>query len=114
MSTEIQVPRTTSKKEFWQKHIEECKRSGLSQNKYCNAHSLALSTFGYWKKRLRDTNEARPRFFPLTLHTPSKKKASRSGSGVCLYLGKGKYRVGLREDFSADCLKQLLAVLQEL
>ena len=114
MGTEKQETRTISKREFWRQHIEDCGRSGLSQNRYCKEHGLALSTFGYWKKQFTKTGQTRPRFYPLTLHAPSRKKAPRSGSGVCLYVGKGKYRVGLTEDFSDGCLKQLLAVLQDL
>ena len=114
MGADTQETGCISKKEFWRQHVEDCSRSGLSQNKYCKEHGLALSTFGHWKKRLRNSSETKPRFFPLTLHTPLREKMRQSGSGVCLYLGKKKYRVGLREDFSASCLKQLLAVLDEL
>ena len=42
---------------IWTARIEEWKRSGLSQRRYCNERGVALSTFHLWRKRLRGTTE---------------------------------------------------------
>ena len=41
-----------NKEDYWRKHIREQKDSGLSIREYCELEELAVSTFGYWKKKL--------------------------------------------------------------
>jgi len=38
----------------WQKHIEKFETAGLTQTRYCEKNGLCLSTFQYWKRRLRE------------------------------------------------------------
>ena len=40
--------------EFWRKAIATQRRSGLSIQRYCFEHDLAVSTFQSWKARLKD------------------------------------------------------------
>ena len=51
-----------AKRDHWQQQIDNWQRSGLSQKQYCLSHSLALSTFCYWKKRLNRQDPVRPKF----------------------------------------------------
>ncbi len=37
----------------WQAHIRQWKESGLSQQRYCEERGLALSTFQWWRSRLK-------------------------------------------------------------
>ena len=47
----------SEKREFWKRQIAGWKSSKLSQTAYCQQHGLKLSTFHYWRKRLkRPTN----------------------------------------------------------
>ena len=39
----------------WQHLVDEQARSGLSQAAFCAAHSLSVSTFQHWKRRLGTT-----------------------------------------------------------
>ena len=41
------------KSKLWAARIEEWQRSGLSQQQYCTENHLAVSTFGWWRKRLK-------------------------------------------------------------
>lgn len=38
----------------WQRLIEACETSELSQAAFCREHGIALTTFQYWKRRLRN------------------------------------------------------------
>ena len=104
-----------SKTAFWQYHIENQSGSSLSQVRYCRDHSLALSTFQYWKRKLKiDGAQERARFYPLTVRAVQQTSRNASPSGVSLYLGNGAFRINLEESFSAVTLKELITVLAEL
>lgn len=108
---EIQVE---SKAEFWRRHIENCSRSPLTQGQYCREHSLALSTFGYWKKRLRMPSQPSVRFYPLTVQSVQKTNTASSTAGLSLYFCNDKFRIELAENFSAACLQKLITTLEQL
>lgn len=40
-------------REFWSRHVEAWRASGLTQRKYCNRHHLKPGTLGYWSSLLR-------------------------------------------------------------
>ncbi len=103
-----------SKTDFWQRHIENCSRSPLTQAQYCREHCLALATFGYWKKKLKMIGEEKARFYPLTVQSSTQKKTNRSQAGLSLHLGTDKFRIDLAEDFSAPALKKLVRILEQL
>ena len=42
---------------FWRRTIRAHERSGLTQLAFCRRNELALSTFQYWRRRLRDTED---------------------------------------------------------
>jgi len=39
---------------FWRRAMTAHRRSGLTQVDFCRRNDLALSTFQYWRRRLRD------------------------------------------------------------
>lgn len=47
-------PRKRRSPAEWQQLIEAWQASGLSQPAFCRTHAIALSTFRYWRRRLRD------------------------------------------------------------
>lgn len=114
MSAENQKIETESKQAIWRQHHEYCLRSGLAQKEYCRAHGLALSTFCYWKKKLKVGGTKTPRFYPLTVQHVSPQNDLPAKSGLTLTLGTGKYHIEFAEDFSAPCLKKLILTLEEL
>lgn len=109
-----QTKTSSSKADFWKRHIETCNSSPQTQAQYCREHSLALATFCYWKKKLKMTRQPKARFYPLTVQ--SEKNNSRSGpstTGLSLHLCNDKFRIELEEDFSASTLKKLITVLEQ-
>jgi len=109
----IQDSRIQNKQEFWQKHIRACENSCLSQREYCRRQSLALSTFGYWKRKIKRNSPEIPRFFPLTIPTVV---SSESGTDICIafYLNEDRFRIEVGEDFSPRLLRKLVTTLEQL
>lgn len=61
VKTESRAP-SESKKEFWQNHIQQWQKSGLSQQAYCAQQGIRYTTFGYWRKRLASGEAKRKQF----------------------------------------------------
>ena len=40
------------RKQFWSEHIEQWKKSGLTQKKYCQQSSISYAGFCYWRTYL--------------------------------------------------------------
>jgi len=62
-----------TKQAYWKKRVGQWGRSGQSQREFCAKRGLALSTFQWWRAKLRRA-EAQPMaaFLPLTLqNTPA-------------------------------------------
>ena len=47
-------------KNEWQRLIDEQATSGLTQKAFCAQAGIAVATFGYWKRKLRDEGAPRP------------------------------------------------------
>ncbi len=98
---------------FWQQHIDSCSRSLMNQKQYCQKHSLAVATFSYWKKKLRNQKTPdHPRFYPLTVQKPQIDKASQP-AGLSIHVTGRELRVELADNFSTPALKKLLDVLRQ-
>lgn len=54
-----------AKRALWSDRIEQWKRSGKTQREFCAAHSLALSSFQWWRARLSRSQAPRSLFVPL-------------------------------------------------
>lgn len=62
-----------AKRACWNKRIAEWERSDESQRVFCSERDLALSTFQWWRAKLRrvQAREAAPSFLPLALNVPA-------------------------------------------
>jgi hypothetical protein len=43
---------------YWQKHLEACKQSALTQKDYCAQHGLSTKSFYRWLRREKDAATA--------------------------------------------------------
>ncbi len=102
-----------SKHKYWQKHLTNWSKSGLSQKHYCEQQLLAPSTFCHWKNKLAEHPE-KTSFYPLAVSSVVVPVEDTSNSGLRLVVGKNRYRVELEKDFSADSLKKLISTLESL
>ena len=50
--------------DFWQRHIEQLKTSGLSRKQYCREKDVNYDRFGYWLKRIIESTSG---FVPVKL-----------------------------------------------
>jgi hypothetical protein len=69
------------KQHEWRLRIAEWRSSGLTQALYCRENGLALATFGYWKRRLVESEE-RQRFVKMA--APGSLRALRGRRMVLL------------------------------
>ena len=65
----------------WKKRISQWERSGQSQRAFCAERSVALSTFQWWRRKLRRSEglQAAPEFLPLALSA-----ATGTGAGLAV------------------------------
>jgi hypothetical protein len=81
-----EVDTKAEKEKFWQEHIDGWRSSGLSQQAYCRNNHLAMSTFGYWRRKLKvqmDKSD-KPRFYPLALAGPPQTGRLSQGGGCTI------------------------------
>ena len=98
----------------WQCHISAWENSDISQKEYCRCHSLALSTFSYWKRKIRQSNDEQPRFYPLSIPTEPVVEVEQSGSKLHLLVSGDRFHIQIENDFSSSLLKQVVLTLEEL
>jgi transposase-like protein len=51
------------KVEYWQRHDEEQRRSGLTIRAYCERHQLKKHNLNYWREKFRRTGAKSPKGF---------------------------------------------------
>lgn len=100
---------------YWQETVEAWSRSGLSQVEYCRRHELTLSTFRWWRRKLRDRAVSLPNkisskvvnhsFLPVHLLEPQSHH-----SFIEIHL-PGERRIQVTPGFDPETLKKVLAVL---
>lgn len=98
------------KLEFWKYHIDQCQQSGLSQRHYCQANNLALSTLGYWKRKLGRKPEVPIQFYPLVLTDDS----GANHTGLVLHVKGDRFGIEIGSSFSSATLKKLITTLEQL
>lgn len=59
-----------TKRAVWTKHIGEWQRSGQTQRAFCARRGLPLSTFQWWRGKLRriEQQDSKAAFLPLALN----------------------------------------------
>ena len=116
----------------WREHVEAWRESDETQQAFCRARGLALSTFNRWKLRLADRNQQalevsassacaageeslarRGGVFGWTeVRLPGADSTQAGGSGFEIVFPRGlSLRLGPR--FDTEALRRLLFVLEE-
>lgn len=107
---DISMSQNISKQQYWQQ-TNGWQQSGFSQKQFCHNQSLSLSTFTYWKKKLRGNKSSQPRFYPLVIPGSQEHQLGAATSVLRLEVKSGKYHVEVPENFSVPTLKRLLVLL---
>lgn len=98
--------RLSSTQQFWEAHLENWARSGLSQAEYCRQSNVSIKSFGYWKRK------STKRDFPVELIqlTPGQIFVNPS---LRLHTASG-YQIEIPDGFCRTSLKTVLQILREL
>lgn len=76
----------------WPALIERQTKSGIPQKRFCTEQGVAISTFQYWKKRLRENTSIelhRPQFIELDVRPSNGVFASQGSEGLVVELPFG-------------------------
>lgn len=95
------------KRRIWERRLEQCRQSGLSQKIYCQQNGLKLPQFYYWRKRLA-SDRGKVSFLPLPL--PGGRSAPYASCGVRIVAPNG---FAIELDHPAP-LSELLALVAAL
>lgn len=102
------------KQKLWSARIDEWKRSELSQRRYCKERNISLSTFQWWRCRLRevDATEEAPSTELVEIPMQKSQIEKRESGKYRVALEVGRYTVWLQEAFDPHELGKLLDLLE--
>lgn len=100
-----------NKKEFWQHHINCSAKSEMTQREYCRTNDLAISTFGYWKRKLDAKQDSATRFYPLIV---PEQPEEESGSELKIRFENRQFFIEVGKSFSERSLQKLVTTLGQL
>jgi hypothetical protein len=66
MPEHVDQPAAPQKRIFWEHHLGQWQKSGLSQRAYCRKHQLEPHRFYYWRRRILKP-QPDVSFLPVTL-----------------------------------------------
>lgn len=101
--------RKRNRSDYWRGVLEKWSASGFSQRRFCEERGISLSTFTYWRRRLRGENqvESQAPFIPVEIK-PS--QGSRRSSHYEIRLEEG-VRIRVPFDFESESLSRLIDLL---
>ena len=106
MSTDKET--TISKPPYWQQHFKDWQESGKSRTAYCSENNLRLSTFDYWRKKLKEKASS-----IKLVQVPTTGMLQINNAGVCLIVNE-YYRIEVETGFCPSTLSQLVKVVRSL
>ena len=105
----------SKKEQYWQQQIRGWETSGLKQQEYCRKNGLALATFSYWRRKLKENEPQAVQFYPLTV--PDEASVVSSGSRnnhLRLVIGDHRFTIEIDDQFSPSTLQRLVVALEQL
>lgn len=100
-----------TKEKVWESRIADWKHSGLSQRQYCLEHELALATFCWWRKRLRERPENRG--MNTFVEIPRARTVGvQPGGSAGIRISVGRYMLAVTGAIDREQLASVLDVLE--
>jgi hypothetical protein len=97
-------------REFWSRHVEAWRASGLSQREYCRRHKLLKGTLGYWSSTLGRENGAGLDLVEVGRTTVEPKPATPSRPIEVVV--EGRYLMRLWPGTDRGHMQEVLSVLE--
>lgn len=98
----------THNKEFWRRHVDAWRASGMSQLQYCRRHRLAKGSLGYWSSTLK---RGKTSVSELVLVGRTEVKENKPSPAIELVVGR-RYLLRLWAGTDREHLRQVLSLLE--
>jgi hypothetical protein len=102
----------SGKQQFWEKHIVQWGKSGLSQVEYCRANKIGLKSFQYWKRKSK-RNSAPPTLIEVPVPKPIAAQVLPANAHLCVVVGQ-QYRIEICTGFESEDLERVVRVLRRI
>lgn len=100
------------KERQWKKKFQDWEKSGLTRTQFCRKHQISVSTFDYWRQRIRKMDEgAADQEQGLVKLTFSTKPTEPAFYSVVFPNG---LKLQVPEHYSSESLNRLVQDLQEV
>ena len=116
--------RSDIRREYWRKHLENWRQSGLSQQEYCREHNVGYSTFCRWKKRLGNAASGcashlvevgsfnRDALSDALSVNPFGSPVNKTANSSAIRFWCGDFCIEVGADFSPETLRQSIGTLR--
>lgn len=95
-------------REFWNRHVENWRASGLTQREYCRRHRLTKGTLGYWASTLKGAEAVGSQLVEVGR---ADAKEPRPRSPIELVV-EGRYLLRLWPGMEPGHMREVLSVLE--
>jgi len=107
--------RNLALKKEWEIRFKEYKKSGLSIKEWCGKNDFKTTTFHYWVKKFKASEQIAPvvkaQFAEVVLECCN---VNNSVDSKKISLSYGSYTIDIADRFNSDTLTELLKVLKSL
>ncbi len=100
-------------REYWSRHVETWRGSGLTKKAYCEQHGVPYWSLCRWAGKLSPSQQPQPPGQRLVELEPMGGGNVEQGAAIELVVGE-RYVLRLRPNLRADHLREVLAVLESL
>ena len=103
----------TSRAAYWQKHISQWSKSGLTQAEYCRRNEISAAAFHWWKRHLRKkSNTQKDSSTSMQFVEVHGIPPVHTGRGEIYEVVLSRDRaIRVGRDFNSDVLKRLIAAV---
>ena len=98
----------TRNREFWRRHVEAWRKSGMTQRQYCRRHRLSKGSLGYWSSTLKGRRASGPE---LVLVGRTQAKEATPSPPIELVVGR-RYLLRLWAGTDGEHMRQVLSLLE--
>ena len=102
-------------RDFWRRHVERWRASGLSQREYAQRHGIVKGTLGWWSSKLNREESGRSDLVEVGhAHVKPSPRAAEDGSPRPIeVLVEGRYLMRLWPGTDRDHIGEVLSVLEQ-